>query len=211
MGNSNTYWENLSKRIEHPGQTKNKRPDTSDLEIEFLSSYLGPQSDVIDIGSGTGLIINKLIDKVAHITAVEKFPGFTKFIVQHPNMLVIHAELVGFQMRKEFDVALCFGVAQCFTKPDARKIYESMYSMLKSDGKLIVRMQCGLKEDVLVDGFSEELGTQYFAEYRQKDSEIELLKEIGFQKVDVYDIFPDSLNVWFNSRHFIFVCHKKES
>ena len=202
------YWKNLSEKIKHPVETKNKRPDTSDLEVKFLEKYLSGESDILDIGSGSGLIINKLIDKVKHITAVEKFEGFTKFIVDYPNMLVINADLIGFKIRKLFDSVLCFGVAQCFNKEDMKLIYTNMYNMVKPEGNLIVRIHCSLGKDIIIDGYSEELQTNYFAEYRNKESEIKLLNEIGFKSIDVFDIFPDSLNVWPNSRHFIFVCKK---
>jgi SAM-dependent methyltransferase len=205
---SEAYWQQLSLRITTPQQTKNKRPDTSDLEIAFLRDYLQPLDDILDVGSGTGLIINKLIDYVGQITAVEKFEGFTRFIRNHDRILVINSDLVGFKIRKHFDAVLLFGVAQCFVRSDMVGIYSNLYEMVRPGGKLIVRMQCGLEEDILIDGYSEELGTHYFAEYRKKNDEIAFLKEIGFSEVDVFDIFPDSLNVWSNSRHFIFICHK---
>jgi cyclopropane fatty-acyl-phospholipid synthase-like methyltransferase len=205
---SANYWKNLSENIKHPVETKNKRPDTSDLEVSFLESYISKDSDILDIGSGSGLIINKLIDKVKHITAVEKFEGFTKFIIDRPNMLVINADLVGFKIRKLFDCVLCFGVAQCFKKNVMLDIYNNLFTMIEPGGLLILRIHCALEEDIIVDGFSEELQTEYFAEYRNKEREIKLLREIGFTEIKVFDIFPDSLNVWKNSRHFIFVCYK---
>lgn len=208
MADSTTYWENLSKKIQNPSETKNKRPDTSDLEVEFISKYLQPGDDVLDIGSGSGLITNKLIDKVGHITAVEKFEGFTKFIVDHPNMLVINADILGFKIRKQFDVVLCLGVAQYFRKDDAIEIYRSLYEMTKPGGVLIVRMHCGLEKDKIVNGYSKELQTNYFAEYRYVNEEVETLKNVGFESVDKHDILPETLNVWPDTRHFIFVCKK---
>lgn len=205
---SEAYWQQLSQRITSPVETKNKRPDTSDLEIAFLRDHISPDADVLDLGSGTGLIINKLIDHVAGITAVEKFEGFTRFIRHHDNMLVINSDLIGFKIRKAFDVALLFGVAQCFAKEEMRDIYANLFDMVRPGGKLIVRMQCGLHADILVDGFSQELGTHYFAEYRQRDHETAFLQEFGFTGIEVFDIFPDTLNVWDNSRHFIFIAHK---
>ena len=209
MADSKTYWESLSKKIQNPTETKNKRPDTSDLEVDFYSRYLKPSDEILDIGSGSGLITNKLIDKVKHITAVEKFEGFTKFIVDHPNMLVINADILGFKMRKTFNVTLCLGVAQCFSLEDAKDIYENLFQMTKPGGTLIVRMHCGLEKTKVVNGYSEELGTNYFAEYRQVDEEINLLKSIGFDNVEKHDILPDTLNVWEDTRHFIFVCKRK--
>lgn len=208
MENSNQYWENLAKKIKKPGETKNKRPDTSDLEIDFLKNYVNKDMEVLDMGSGTGLIINKLLPFVKHITAIEKFEGFTKHIVEAPNMLVINSDLVGFKIRKEYNLVLCTGVAQCFSLQDMTGIYANMYNMLKPGGQLISRMHCGLEEDVMVNGFSEELQTDYFAEYRQKDKEKQLLKSIGFESIEIHDIFPDTLNTWDNTRHFIFICTK---
>ena len=205
---SEIYWRNLSTKIKNPVETKNKRPDTSDLEIDFLKKYIQPNDDILDIGSGSGLIINKLIDLDVTITAVEKFEGFTRFIVEHPKMTVINADLIGFKIRKEFDVALCFGVSQCFVKNDMEGIYKNIYSMLKVGGCFVVRMQCGIEKTKVVNGFSEELQTNYFAEYRQSEEEIKLFEEIGFNSIERYDIFPDTLNVWPDSRHYIFVCKK---
>lgn len=208
MENANTYWENLSKRITDPSETKNKRPDTSDLEIEFLRPFVKADSQVLDIGSGTGLITNKLLPYVGHIVAVEKFEGFSKHTVEDEKLLLINADLIGFKMRKQFDAVLCTGVAQCFPKQDMIGIYENMFEMLKRGGQLLLRTHCGLEEDVLINKFSEELSTEYFAEYRQKEKELDLLRSIGFVDIEVHDIFPDTLNTWSNTRHFYFICKK---
>ena len=208
MADSEKYWESLSKKIQDPSETKNKRPDTSDLEVEFISKYLQTTDELLDLGSGSGLITNKLIEKVATIVAVEKFEGFTRFIKDDPKVLVINADILGFKIRKSFDAILCLGVAQYFKRPDALSIYKNCFQMLKEKGVFIVRMHCGLEKDKIVNGFSEELQTEYFAEYRQVGSEIKLLNDAGFKNVTKYDILPDSLNVWEDTRHFIFVCKK---
>ena len=208
MNKSEKYWRELSLKIENPVQTKNKRPDTSDLEIDFLRKHLSSSDELLDIGSGSGLIINKLIPFVKHITAVEKFEGFTKFIVDKPNMLVINADILGFKMRKTFDAVLLFGVTQCFNREEASALYQAAFEMTKLGGLMIVRTHCGLEIDKTIDGFSNELQTDYFAEYRQVDREMKIMQSVGFKSVVKHDIFPDSLNVWPDTRHFIFVCEK---
>lgn len=205
---SEVYWKNLSLKITDPTQTKNKRPDTSDLEIDFLQNYTTEQDNVLDIGSGSGLIVNKLIPKVKSIIAVEKFEGFSKFIVQDDNLLVINADLLEFKIRKEFEIVLCFGVSQCFSLEDMTAIYKNCFEMTKSGGYFIVRMQCGIEKGKTVNGYSEELKTDYFADYRYWKDEINLLKETGFTEIERFDIFPDTLNVWPDTRHYIFVCKK---
>jgi cyclopropane fatty-acyl-phospholipid synthase-like methyltransferase len=208
MIKSDKYWRELAQRIEDPVQTKNKRPDTSDLEIQFLREHLTENDNILDVGSGSGLIVNKLVNYVGHITAVEKFEGFSKFIVEHPNMLVINSDLLHFNMRKQFDAVLSFGVSQCFNTEDAAGIYERLFQMTKTGGKMIVRTHCGLHADKVINGFSEELGTEYFAEYRLVANEIRLMEQAGFRFVSQHDIFPDTLNVWPDTRHFIFICEK---
>lgn len=205
---SEKYWANLAQKIKNPVETKNKRPDTSDLEIDFLKRYVKSTDDVLDIGSGSGLIINKLINHVDKITAVEKFEGFTKFIVEQPNMLVINADLKDFKIRKHFDLALCFGVSQCFAEADMIGIYNNIFAMLKSQAYFIVRMQCGLEKTKTINSFSEELQTDYFADYRHWKREMEILEQVGFTTIEKFDIFPDTLNVWSDTRHFIYVCKK---
>jgi cyclopropane fatty-acyl-phospholipid synthase-like methyltransferase len=178
------------------------------LEIEFLTNYLKKTDTIIDIGSGSGLIVNKLIGHVKSIVAVEKFEGFTKFITDHPDILVVNADLIGFKIRKQFNAALCFGVSQCFEENSMTDIYANVYSMLKEGGLFVVRMQCGIEKGKTIDGYSDELQTDYFADYRHWEREIEILEKTGFKNIKKFDIFPDSLNVWTDTRHYIFVCEK---
>jgi len=208
MPKSELYWKNLSAKITDPTQTKNKRPDTSDLERDFIMEYFHKDDNIVDIGSGSGLIINKLYDKVSSIVAIEKFEGFSKYIVDSPNVLVINADLKDFRIRRQYDGVLCTGVSQCFSLEEMTPIYTNMFAMLKQGGYFIMRMHCGLKEDVIVDGYSDELNTNYFASYRKLDSEIQTLKDTGFKDIQTFDIFPDTLNVWENTRHFMFVAKK---
>lgn len=208
MEKSIKYWQELSKKIKSPSETKNKRPDTSAIEAEFISKYLKPDMELLDLGSGTGLIINKIVGKVKKIIAVEKFEEFSRFIVENPSLLVINADLNGFKIRKNFDIITCLGVAQYFSKNEILEIYNNIYSMLKKDGILILRNHCGIYEDVIVDGFSEELGTEYYAEYRFIKNELKMLSKIGFHNIEIYDILPDTINVWENTRHYFIVCQK---
>lgn len=201
------YWDSLSKKIKDPVETKNKRPDTSGAEIEFLTQYLRATNQVLDLGAGSGVLTNKIIPLVSHITAVEYFEGFSKFINESDKVLVINANLSGFKIRKTYDVVLMTGVAQCFAEEDAATLYRNAASMVKrGSGIFINRVHCGLKEDILVDGWSEELQTDYFASYRQVDKEVKMMRTAGFASIERFDFLPNELNVWDNSRHFYFVC-----
>lgn len=208
MKNKTEYWKDLSTRIKSPVDTKNKKPDTTEMEIDFIKDYIKPTDEVLDLGSGSGLIVNQLYDKVKHIIAVEKFEGFSRFIVDEPNILVINSDLTDFKIRKKFDIILCTGVSQCFKNEDMRPIFKNISDMLKDDGTFISRSHCGLQETVTIDKFSEELNADYFAEFTYLETEIDSMKEAGFNSVEIFDNLPDSLNKWENTRHFYFICKK---
>lgn len=207
MAKSEKYWENLSKNINTPSQTHNKRPDISYKDVDFIKKYVSLNDEILDLGSGTGQVTNKLLPFVKNIIAVETYNGLSKFITDDPNLLVINAKLEGFFIRKEFDAVIATGVLQYFNLDDATAIYSNIIRMLKKDGLLILRSHCGLKETVVIN-HSKELDQEYFAEYRQVDEEKKLLEKIGFSKVEVLDEAPEELNIYDNTRHFMFVCKK---
>lgn len=206
MAKAYNYWESLSQRIREPLEAKNKRPNTTEIEIEFIKKYINSSSSVLDIGAGSGLVTNELMPLVSEIVAVEKFEGFSRFINKDPNLLVINADIVGFKMRKQFDMVLCTGVGQCLKKDEMEEIYASISQMLKPGGFFISRMHCGIDETIIVDDLSEEIGVKYYAEFRAKDEETKLIQSKGFSQVELFDFLPDEINVWDNSRHYYFVC-----
>ncbi len=205
---SKDYWANLANQITDPQQTRNKRGDYSDLEIEFLKPFLKPDISVLDLGSGTGLVVNKLVELVGHITAVEKFQNFSKYIKQSNKLELINADIVGFRLYREFDLILATGVIQCLEGHFIADLYQNIFNMTKSGGHFIAHIHCGLKEDVIVDRFSDELNTNYYAEYRYYENEKKRILDAGFKSVELHDVFPDWLNKWPNTRHFLFVCTK---
>jgi cyclopropane fatty-acyl-phospholipid synthase-like methyltransferase len=205
------YWASLAARITDPLQTRNKRDDYTDLEIDFLQPFLKPDISVLDLGSGSGLVVNKLAKFVGHITAVEKFQNFSQFIEQSDKVELINADLIGFRLYKKFDLILATGVIQCLKRQHIAEIYRNIFNMTKPGGHFVAHIHCGLEEDVIVDRFSEELNANYYAEYRHYKWEKELMLNTGFHTVEMHDVFPDWLNKWPNTRHFHFVCHKAEA
>jgi cyclopropane fatty-acyl-phospholipid synthase-like methyltransferase len=208
--NREDYWANLASRITNPVQTRNQRGDYSELEIEFLRPFLKPEVSVLDLGSGTGLMVNRLVDLVGHITAVEKFQGFSDYIKQSEKLELINADLVGFRLYRQFDLVLATGVMQCLERRYISDIYRNVFHMTKAGGYFVAHIHCGIDEDVVIDEFSEELNANYYAEYRQCSWEREQMLEAGFAAVDVHDVFPDWLNKWPNTRHNLFICRKVE-
>ncbi|MBF7045960.1 class I SAM-dependent methyltransferase [Campylobacter volucris] len=175
--------------------------DYTDIDANFILKHSSKSSKILDLGSGTGLIVNKLYDKISHIDCVEFYKEFSKFIVQSPNINVYNQLLQDFRIEKKYDVITAFGVMHHFSEEEATKLYKKYFSYLEKDGKMIIKNQFGLKEDVIVNGYSEEQNTNYYAHYRYICKEIYILKEIGFKDVEYYDIYPPECNRW-NNTHF---------
>ncbi len=176
--------------------------DFSGRDGEFIMQYADSSSTILDLASGTGLIINKIFDKVGHITAVEQFEKFTQFIQNSDNITIIHDNIFNYIPDREYDLITLFAVMHYLNEQEATEIYRKYLPFLKKNsGTLIIKNQFGVKEDVNVSGYSDEQQTEYYAQYRHIDKEIEILRSVGYREVKVTDIYPPECNRWENT-HF---------
>lgn len=175
--------------------------DHTQMDADFILRHADRSTEILDLGSGTGLIIGKIYDKVASICAVEPFPEFTKYIVSSDNIEIHNATLLDFATDRKFDLITLFGVMHYFNGEEAAEVYRKYLPFLKKGGKLIVKNQFGVNEDVVVSGYSEEQQRNYFASYRHIEAEQRLLAGIGYGRMEVFDIYPPECNRWDNT-HF---------
>lgn len=202
------YYSIMGENIKNPSETRNKAKDFSIFDIEFMKKISGSDKKLLDLGAGTGLLINNLTDNFQHIVAVEKYYNFSKFIKQSKVITVINEDLLEFNIQEVFDVISLFGVMNFFNTSETKLIYKKIIKFLKKDGTVIIKHQMGVSKDVVVDGYSKELDSYYYSEYRQVDSEINLLKSIGFDSVEKIDIYPPEYNRWENTHFYLLVCKK---
>ncbi len=200
------FFANMAKS--NPNQQSVKITTVSDftaLDAKFILSYSNSQTEILDLASGSGLTLNKIYREVKRIVAVEAFKEFSKFIKRTSNITVINKDISFFNTNEKFDLITMFGIVQYFNESEIFDIYSKYFYNLKRNGKLIIKNQFGLKEDVLVSGFSEELKTDYFSHYRQINKEVEILEKIGYKKIEVIDIYPPECNRWDNTHFFAIV------
>jgi len=182
--------------------------DFTDYDATFILNYCNPQTKILDLASGTGLTINKIYDKVGKITAVEPFESFTKFIRKSSNIEIYNQTLSDFNTREVYDIISLFGIMQFFTEEEALNIYKKYLPALKNNGKIIVKNQFGVQEDVIVSGYSEELDTEYFSNYRHLDKEIAMIESAGYKNIETFDIYPPECNRWDNTHFYAIVAEK---
>lgn len=175
--------------------------DYTNIDAKFILKYTNNSSSVLDIGSGTGLIINKLYDKVQSIECIEPFKQFSDFIIRSKNIIINNCNIFDYKTDKIFDIITIFGVMTYFSEDEAIQIYLKCYNLLKTGGIIIIKNQFGINETVNVSGYSEENEADYYAQYRHINKEINILKNTGFKNVEKYDIYPQEANRW-NNTHF---------
>ena len=203
------FWEEIANNASDAIHVKlNPINDHTQMDADFIMKYADAQTKILDLGSGSGLIINKLYDKVGTICAVEPFKEFAKFIVDSNNIEIHYQTLMSFNKNMFFDLITIFGVLHYFNEEEATAIYQKYFSYLKKGGKIIVKNQFGVKEDVIVDGYSDEQKRDYFASYRQIDKEQKILETIGYTNIEIVDIYPPECNRWENTHFYAIVAEK---
>ena len=209
-GNSsiNKYYLELAKKITDPRESRNRAPDFSLYDINFIKNLGDKDTKLLDLGSGTGLLINSLVESFGEITAVEKYKKFTEFIVKSNNIVIVNEDVLCFHPTQKYDVITAFGLMQFFNFKETQVVYKMVFNALNTLGVFVVKHQMGICEDVSVNGYSSELGTDYYSNYRWLENELNLLRDVGFKISEVADIYPPEFNRWDNTHFYAIVCTK---
>lgn len=203
------YWTKKASSNPNELSTKvNDYNDFSQLDADFILKYINNNTEMLDLASGSGSLINKIYDKVKHIEAVELFEEFSKFIIKADNINVVNKNVKDYTTNKQFDIITIFGLVQYFNIEEIEELYVKYIKYLKPKGIIIIKNQFGVKEDVIVNGFSTELQTYYYSYYRYLIKEIDLLKKVGFKIIETVDIYPPECNRWDNTHFYAIVAQK---
>lgn len=167
--------------------------------------FANANSHILDLAAGSGGALNLYYDKVAHITAVEKFEEFSNLIVKSHNVAIINADIKDFDTKDTFDIVLLFGVMHYFSTQEAKHIYAKCKNLLSKGGKLIIKQQFGVDSDVVVE-YSNELQQAYFSTYRYIENEKQILETVGFRSIEQFDIYDKKANRWDNTHFYALVC-----
>lgn len=211
MKNKNVldYWTKVADNNPDPLAAKvNACNDFTQMDADFIMKYANSSSNILDLASSTGLTINKYYHKVNHIEAVELYENFTKYIEKTDRISIVNCKVQDYSTDKQFDIVTMFGITFYFNDNEVVDLYKRYQGFLKNSGKLIVKSQFGVSEDVVIAGYSQELKTDYYAWYRHIDKEVAILKNIGFKNIEVVDIYPPECNRWDNTHFYAIVGEK---
>ncbi|QDV23490.1 class I SAM-dependent methyltransferase [Aureliella helgolandensis] len=201
------FWQERTQ-FSDPRIATNYRDDGRlQFDCDLVQSLATPSSRVLDLGAGTCTLSAMLEPYVASVLAVDKYPRFLEHAPKTEKFSTACADVTEFRSQQLFDLILLIGVVNYLSVHDEIELYKRCADMLASGGSFVVKNQCGIKEERVVDKFSEELGTHYHARYPAFQSQLELLSQLFC--VSPVDIYPPEINRWEDTHFYAFVCTGK--
>lgn len=200
-----SFWRKRAKIKDSRISTHFKNDDTHVFDLELIKKYCTVESNVLDVACGTCYLSNELVDYVKHIKAFDKFPEFLRHCKANNKFIIEAADILDYEDDDKYNIILMFGIIMYFNDNDTKKIYEKYSNMLSEDGVLIVKHQCGNKEDVTIDKYSDHIQDHYHAVYKSVEKDKILLKNY-FRDIEIIDVYPPRLNPWPDTHFFAFIC-----
>lgn len=159
------FWEQRSRQSGI--EAARFHPEFTPYDVALVAPHVADDALVLDLGCGTCALANALAERgTVRVHAVDKYAGMLEFAQQRPNLTTEVADAVSYDSSQKYDAILLFGVINSI--PDAvdrHRMYTSLSKMLRPAGKLILKSQFGVSEEVVVDAFSSDLGMDYAAVY----------------------------------------------
>ena len=201
------FWASRTQISDARLATSFRDDDRILYDVALVEKYIGENTQMLDLGAGTCTLSQQFLESCRKIVVVDKFRAFLDKAPDHPKLTKVCADIVGFRTNETFDLILLFGIITYLSSEDEKRVYVACSEMLAKGGYLIVKNQCGLHHEVVVDSYSKEFSTHYHARYPSVETQEKWLSE--FFDVERIDIYPPALNRWENTHFFAFQCRKK--
>lgn len=173
------------------------------FELDLLRSLNRNPDSILDLGSGHGELSKTYASGKAQLTAVDFEITFNNSF-SAPNERFILCDVLDFETSETWDVVLLMGVALYLTDEESSRLYQKISAMFTKAGVAIIKHQVRLGEGKIFNGYSQELGSQYWGRYPSLDREHKMLRDV-FPIVHQVP-YPDEFNRWPDTRHMAFVC-----
>jgi len=201
------FWQKRGREITDPRIATHFRIDDAiDYDFNLVQRFCSRNTKILDLGAGTCALSSRLAPYVKKIVAVDFVGNFLKKKDLPSNIKTVNTDIKTYKSKEQYDIILLFGVLNYFfNSKELLSLYKKCKRMLTKNGVCIIKHQVGIKETVIVDGYSEDIKGHYLAIYRHIEKELSLLKFV-FNTVDVIDVYPSHLNRWDNTHFYAFIC-----
>jgi SAM-dependent methyltransferase len=175
-------------------------------DIDLVKSLSPSPKSVLDLGCGSGELSKALISIGGHLTAVDFEKGFARFF-PGPKEEFFCSDVVSFEIEKEFDLILAFGLVTHLDPQSETQLYLNISKMLAPGGIALIKNQVSLgTEDFVFNGYSEKLKVHYSARYPSVATQSERLDPM-FEDVSIH-MYPQEHQHQKDTHHVLFICSK---
>jgi cyclopropane fatty-acyl-phospholipid synthase-like methyltransferase len=170
-------------------------------DLEAIERLCGPGSRVLDLGCGTCVLANLIVDRLrCWVHAVDYVPDFLESALDHPRLTTEVGDVRSYEGSGRYDLILSLGVITYLeTEQERRGMYERCARLLAPGAPMLIKAQFGVDEEVRVETWSEDLGAHYRAVYPRLEDEALLLDE--WFDLELRDPYPPEFSPWDNT-HF---------
>ena len=154
---------------------------------KYISQFVKGNENVLEIGSGTGHLLQILECKGCRTTAVELSEKMCEFSrVNSPRTIIINQDvLTVYFFEKQFDVICALAVIHAISSKDAKTLMEKIGSWLKDDGIFIFdTVMYDESKEVFIKSGEQKNVTKFRKQYTQMELE-ELIYSSGFKIEDI--------------------------
>ena len=188
---------------------------------------LDENSNVLEVGFGTGRIAKYIIEKAGSYTGVDYVEEFVQLVKDrtdiHPGYAKDPVFLCGsfrdlsdgkisLPLEKYNRFVISGGVLMYINDSDAKHCIEGLPKYLSDDAVIYISEPVGISERLTLDGFyAETMKAQYSAIYRTEDEYKELfapLFDAGFSLKTSEEFFKDDIKGRKETRQWMFVMEK---
>ncbi len=136
------FWDGIAKSY---AAQPIKNLDQHDRTVSRAASYLGPDSEVLEIGCGTGTIAMKLAPRAAHVLATDLSGALLKIARQRQAQgpvtnVTFHKAGFGALPEGQYDAVMSFNVLHLIEDQDAA--LAEMASRVKPGGVVVIKTGC---------------------------------------------------------------------
>ena len=176
--------------------------ETTLIFAKELEKHLKPGAKVLDAGCGPGIPIAKYLSEKFEVYGIdisEKQIELAKKLVPNAKFRKADMNASGFE-RETFDGIICMYALIHVDRKKHLEILKEFYNLLKSPGYLMICM--GLED---FEGEEEYLGTKMYWSHFGRNTNLELLKKVGFEIIWKKDWANPKDS---NDRHLFLLCRK---
>ena len=178
------------------------REDLIPLNIEIVKKYSQKGDKILDLGCGNAEVSKNFVDN-NFVTGVD----FVDCNFKNKNFNFISSDVRIFRSDEKYDLILMFGLANFLTDADLVSLYKNCYEMMHDDSFLLVKHQSSIGFNKIVDGYSNDLKTEYSSMYRSIVNDIKLLTKV-FSNVDMFNAYPNWYNKWPDTKFMLYAVSK---